>query len=502
MQSMRIKNPRRTGADLALCIAMTLTLTPGTSRAITEAPEKPAPGAVTVELFDQAPYFQPKRLKVARGSTVTWVNRGPGLIHTVVVGTGEGEEHSGPVSPGTSWSHTFSADAVVKTSCEIHPYMYGIVIVGEPPAALISAVESTAQVPSAPGVSVEVVEFPIPIPNAVPGILDIDRQDNVWVTLGGGGWGNIAHPPLSHFGRLTSDGDFTIYSTPTEASGPSGLLVGKGGVIYITALMAGKIVRFDPASGAIEEITIPTETAWPTGLDQAADDSLWFSETKGDKIGRLGSDGTVTEIRIPTEGAHPTGLALDSRGNVWIAERDGSKIGCLKPEGTFIEYQIPTPRAKPSGLLVDSQDRVWFAEREGNKIGMIQGGKVSEYPLPSPRSGPFFLAEDPNGLVWFSEVYGNRLGVLNPETGEIVELTLPTADSWPGGLAFDSQGTLWFTEHLGNKVGMIVNPSKTVREAFAQRAARLSTVSQDPAAAKAHAHPGPQSAADSIHPNF
>lgn len=426
----------------------------------------PVPPPRTVELFDQAPYFQPQRLQVEPGSTVTWVNHGPGLIHTILVMTGEGEARSGPINPGESWSHTFTGDAVVKASCEIHPYMYGIVIVGKPTASLIAAVESRVDSPTVPGLSVEVVEFPLPVPNSVPGILAIDAQDNVWVTLGGGGWGNIAHPPLPHFARLTADGDISVFSTPTPASGPSGLLIAPDGNIYITEIMGGKIARFDPRTRAIEEYPIPTAEPWPTGLALAANGALWFNETKGNKVGRLSPDGVISEFPVPTEKGNPTGMAIDSKGNVWIAQRDGSKIGCLKPNGVFLEYQIPTPRAKPSGMLVDREDRVWFAEREGNKIGVIENGQVREYPLPHPRSGPFFLAEDLNGLIWFSQVFGNRIGVLNPETGRILEFGLPTRDSWPGGLAFDSQGGLWFTMQLANKVAYIANPTQAVRAAL------------------------------------
>lgn len=447
-----------------------------------------------VELFDQAPYFQPKRTTVKAGTNITWTNRGPGLIHTVLVVTEKGESRSGPLNPGESWSHTFDTDAVIKTSCEIHPHMYGIVIVGAPPAQLIAAVESRAASPSAPGLSVNIVEFPLPIPNSVPGILVIDPQDNVWVTLGGGGWGNIAHPPLPHFARLTADGDISVYSTPTAASGPSGILLAPNGNLFITEIMGGKIARFDPRTKAIEEYPIPTENAWPTGLTLSSDGSLWFNQTKGNKIGRLSPDGVITEFAVPTEKGNPTGMDIDSKGNIWIAERDGSKIGCLKPNGVIVEYQIPTPKAKPSGVLVDREDRVWFAEREGNKIGVIEHGQVREYPLPSARSGPFFLAEDSNGLIWFSQVYGNRLGVLNPTTGRIHEFNVPTSDSWPGGLAFDSQGGLWFTEHLGNKIGYIANPTEAVRAALDRETKdkdvlpARAPLAQNPSTSNAHNH--------------
>lgn len=420
-------------------------------------------GSHTVELNDQAPYFRPKRLHVEPGDTVTWENRGPGLIHTILVVTEQGESRSGPIQPGESWQHTFTGDAVVKSSCEIHPYMYGIVVVGDPPASLIAAVESQAAVPASPGISLEVVEFPMPVEHAVPGIVAIDRQDNVWVTLGGGGWGNIAHPPLPYFARLTADGDISVYETPSPASGPSGIHLGEDGTVFVTALMGGLIVRLDPRSGSIEEFPVPTEPSWPTGLDLDAHGNLWFNQTKGDKLGMLTPDGAMLEIPVPTPGAHPTGLGIDSHGNVWIAQRDTSKIGCYQANGVWVEYAIPAPRAKPAGILVDRRDRVWFAQREGNRIGVIENGQMREYPLPTPKSGPFFLAEDARGLIWFSQVYGNRIGVLDPETGKVVEFSIPTADSWPGGIAFDSQGALWFAEHLGNKVGMIPDVSAAVR---------------------------------------
>lgn len=487
----------RTGRSLARAAAATLlwaTLSPAASAATSPAPPAPAAaGAHTVVLNDQAPYFLPKRLTVARGETVTWENRGPGLIHTVVVTTQTGVSSSGPIPPGQRWSHTFTEDAVVKSSCEIHPYMYGIVIVGQPPGALIAAVEDQMRSATQPGLTVDIVEYPIPVPNSVPGILYPDAQDNMWVTLGGGGWGNIAHPPLSKFARLTADGDLSIYDTQTEGSGPSGVRVGKDGHVYLTLLMAGRIARFDPATKRIEEFVIPTDTSWPTGLELDADGSVWFNQTKGNKVGRLSPDGAISEYTVPTHEGRPTGIALDSKGNVWIAERDGSKIAQLRRDGSFVEYPLPTPRAKPAGILVDREDRVWFAQREANKIGVIENETLREYELPNPKSGPFYLVEDANGFIWFSETFGNRIGVLNPGDGRIAEFALPTPDSWPGGLAFDSQGNLWLTQQLANKVAMISNPGDAAKKAFAaQRAAghdMAATPGRDDAGHSGHSGP-------------
>jgi virginiamycin B lyase len=438
---------------------------PGNSRSIASA----APGELKVDLHDEAPYFEPKRLRVPTGGTVVWENHGPGLTHTILIVDGKGVVRSGPIAPHQKWTYTFSGSAVVKTSCEIHPYMYGIVIVGEPPGELIKSVTSAAET-AIPGVeTAAITEFPMPVPHAVPGILAVDRQDNIWVTLGGGGWANINHPPLNRFARMTIDGDITLYNTPTAESGPSGLLIDDADTVFITELMGGRIARFSPQTKTIEEFKIPTTPSWPTGLALGRNGALWFNETKGNRVGVLRTDATIEEYPLPTDGAHPTGMVIDHDGTVWIAERDAGKVARLRPGGGFVELGLPTRDAKPAGMAVDSKNRVWFAERAGNKIAVIERGAVKEFALPSPDSAPFFVLPDLDDNIWFTEVYGNRIGVLIPATGAIIEFGIPTRDAWPGGLAFDSQGNLWFTEQLGNKVAVLMNATATLAGAV-QRA--------------------------------
>jgi virginiamycin B lyase len=422
-----------------------------------------------VDLYDDTPYFNPKRIRVPNGTTVTWENHGPGLTHTIVFVGENGTVHSGPLRPKQIWSHTFAGDTVIKISCEIHPYMYGMVVVGDPPGDMIKAVETELQRPTVGQASARIIEFPLPIPNSVPGILAVDGEDNVWLTLGGGGWGNINFPPLDKFARLTIDGDISIFSTPTPDSGPSGLLIDPDGTIFITELMAGKIARFSPRQKTIEEFTVPTTPSWPTGLAVERDGSLWFNETKGNKVGKLLRDGTIVEYPVPTDGANPTGMVIDARGAVWIAERDAGKVASITKSGLFVELSLSTPNAKPAGMALDSRGRVWVAERSGNKLAVIEGGVVREYPLPNPNSAPFFVVPDVDDNIWFSEVFGNRIGVLVQKTGDIVEFGLPTKDAWPGGLAFDQQGNLWFTEQLGNKVGVLTNAAGALADAVGRR---------------------------------
>lgn len=429
-----------------------------------QAPSPPAPAPATagaeplrVVLHDEAPYFDPKVIRVPLGGTVVWENRGPGLSHTVYFRADSGLVGSGPIRPGRTWSYTFRQATVLRTWCEIHPYMDATVIAGDvAPGAPVAADPSTsvAGVGSAPA---EIVEFPLSVPNSVPGILAVDANDDVWVTMGGGGWANIEHPPLGYLGRINLRGEQEVLALPTAASGPSGILFDGEGRLLVTELMGGKIARVDPRSRSIEEFTIPTETSWPTGLALDPEGNLWFNETKGNKVGRMTPEGVISELAVPTPRGNPTGMVADLEGNIWIAQRDGNKIARISPGGTIREYAIPTPRAKPTGMAVDRENRVWFAEREGNKLAVVEGDRIREFPLPRPHSGPFFLLFDEDGFLWFSETFGNRIGRFDPRTTLFVEYDIPTRDSWPGGLAFDRAGNLWFAEQLANKVAVLRN---------------------------------------------
>ena len=409
---------------------------------------------VRVVLKDEAPYFNPKRLELPHGGTVEWENRGPSLIHTIVIRNAGGTIRSGSIQPGQTWSHTFAAgeDAVIKTACEVHPYMYGVVIVGRPSVSIAAASETTAAGATRP----PMLEFTMPIADSVPGILAADAEDNIWIAMSGGGLKNIDLPTLHYVARLTIEGDVTVYPLPTRESAPDGLVVAPDGSIYISEYLGNRIARLDPAARTVEEFVIPSPNAKPTGLAVDADGALWFNENGAGKVARLDRRGVITEFPIPTPNSRPTGLAIDQRGVVWISERDAGKIAALHRDGTFIEYAIPTPDAKPSGIAVDELGRVWFAERNGNKIGVIERGVIREYPLPRENSGPLFVLPDRNGRIWFSQLFGSRIGALDAATGAIVEYDLPATDAWPGGLAFDSQANLWFSLQLKNKVGVIL----------------------------------------------
>ena len=76
--------------------------------------------------------FSPERIQVVLGTTVTWTNQDT-VPHNVtfapVVMSSSNNWESGLLSPGQSYSYTFTSQGTFQYHCQEHPGMVGIVIV-------------------------------------------------------------------------------------------------------------------------------------------------------------------------------------------------------------------------------------------------------------------------------------------------------------------------------------------------------------------------------------
>jgi plastocyanin len=76
--------------------------------------------------------FSPQRIQVVLGTTVTWTNQ-DAVSHNVtiapVVMSSSNNWESGLLSPGQSFSYTFTSQGTFQYHCLEHPGMVGIVIV-------------------------------------------------------------------------------------------------------------------------------------------------------------------------------------------------------------------------------------------------------------------------------------------------------------------------------------------------------------------------------------
>lgn len=70
--------------------------------------------------------FQPGRLEIAAGTTITWTNRGQ-VTHTVTAD--DRSFDSGNIEPGARRSPTFSRPGTFPYRCTPHPFMRGVIVV-------------------------------------------------------------------------------------------------------------------------------------------------------------------------------------------------------------------------------------------------------------------------------------------------------------------------------------------------------------------------------------
>jgi streptogramin lyase len=222
--------------------------------------------------------------------------------------------------------------------------------------------------------------------------------------------------------------------------------------------------------GMVTDFPLPNPGSGPTTIAIAQDGTLWFTESSGNRIGRMSPDGSnLKEFPLPNANSSPRIIALGSDGNMWFSEHTGNRMGRIAPDGSIAEFPIPTPNSMPRAIALGADGNIWFGEFAGGKIGRITPqGSISEFQIPTPDSGPRALAAGPDGNIWFSEFNASKIGRITPQ-GAITEFELPRPNSGPGDITAGGDGSMWFVELAGrmdnrqpdgNRVGRITMDGK------------------------------------------
>jgi len=82
----------------------------------------------TITIKDEAPWYFPSVLEVEPGTTVTWENMGL-VVHPVNTLLGPEQFSSGHFT--TTYEHTFTEPGIYHYYCPVHPYMQGLIGVGQ-----------------------------------------------------------------------------------------------------------------------------------------------------------------------------------------------------------------------------------------------------------------------------------------------------------------------------------------------------------------------------------
>jgi len=285
------------------------------------------------------------------------------------------------------------------------------------------------------------------------------------------------------------------WNVPTPGSGPWGITTDQLGKIWFTENVTGKLATYDPISNNFTEWSIPGGASPRYVFTKEAPASVsggrnvtrvYFTDYSANKVGYFNSwNGTFYEWQLPA-GSNPAGIFVDSNDTIWFTESGRDIVGRLTPAtNQLTQWILPggsgtgVPNLKPWGIYVQSilsgqyhniTDRyVWFTELANNAIGRLQvtSNLLILWDLntltviPGLKYGPMDITVDSTspGNVIFSASTADRISVLQncgtTCTG-YVEYVLPsrTSIAKPTNVYFDSaRGGVWFPEYSTSIIG-------------------------------------------------
>lgn len=278
------------------------------------------------------------------------------------------------------------------------------------------------------------------------------------------------------------------YSLPF-GSAPNGLVVGKTGLVWVTAQNA-TLYSIDPSSGHVGKYLITSGTiqyanarvnstmVWAIVQDGAG--NIWFSPLGTKTVWRFDLINHAFTQYVSETGA-PFQIQADKKGEIWFTTLRGNTVGIIKPQNN--DYTISTfdtgSNTNPAGIFLQN-DSVWIAnvgtqnifKYEINQKDNLAQDITLAQKIPKDNttlfSSPTDLLVDKN-ILWLTEHGTSFLTSYDVADGKVMRY--PTSQNnfhtttlpfWIRGV--DNPQVLWFNEHQGNKIGRFDVSNKTLIE--------------------------------------
>ena len=78
--------------------------------------------------------------------------------------------------------------------------------------------------------------------------------------------------------------------------------------------------------------------------------------------------GQITEYPIPTSDAFAADITVGPDGAIWFTESSGNKIGRVTTSGQLTEFPLATPDSLPGPIVAGRDGAIYFAETNTNVI--------------------------------------------------------------------------------------------------------------------------------------
>lgn len=202
----------------------------------------------------------------------------------------------------------------------------------------------------------------------------LDGQGRIWFN------GHFTKAPeLLGYVDPTS-GEVRTFEVPVQAMPdggstiPYGLRTAPDGSIWMTELVGGRLIRFDPQRPEFELYPLPTAWSGPRRLDISPDGTVWVPEFSANRLARFDpSTERFTEYELPVPDALPYVARVGPDGSVWVGTAGADLVARFDPATeTFTLVPLPTAGGLIRHLDIDMRTgEVW--------------GATGDFPVRSPR---------------------------------------------------------------------------------------------------------------------
>ena len=202
-----------------------------------------------------------------------------------------------------------------------------------------------------------------------PHTFAFDKDGNIWFTAQGGNG-------VGHFNVET--GETRVIQVPTERARPYGIRMAPDQETpWIALFGTNKIATVNPETMELMEIELPREEIRPRRLDVTSDGNVWYGDYATGKIGKYNpTDGSIQEWDVPDgDDSRPYAVLKDHKDRIWlgVSGPDPSKLVAFDTQTEeFVASQV-IQSAEGSIRHMDFDERtnsMWFGTDTGH-IGRI-----------------------------------------------------------------------------------------------------------------------------------
>lgn len=255
----------------------------------------------------------------------------------------------------------------------------------------------------------------------------------------------------------------TFYQLPSGAY-PHDVAPAGDGTVWYSGQARGVLGRFDPRSGAHQEIALGPGAA-PHGVIVGPDGAPWITEGGQNAIARV--DPATLAVRLfplprDTGWANLNTAVFDRRGMLWFTGQAGIH-GRLDPATGKLEVWHSPRGAGSYGITVTPSGAVWFASLAGDYIGRVDpdSGAVTVVDPPRKGSGPRRIWSDSGGRLWVSFWNAGGIGRYDPATAAWTVWAMPKSTSGTYAVYVDDRDRVFATDWRANAIQLFDPATET-----------------------------------------